>query len=192
MTDQNTNIQQQKWYYSTWFIIVTSVFCFPVGLLLLWTNKAQEGLFADKKAKIILTVIVGVLILIGMSSRDSKNSVSKGNILVTDPSAPPINLPKVTASKLFEDYQANEIAADEVYKGKEFEITGTVTGIDKILGNMLVKLATSNRFLSLSLEFGEEYKSDLASLKKGISIRAKCEIRGKTIGVRAENCQLIK
>lgn len=79
MTD---TVQNSKWYHSTWFIFVTLFFCAPVGLIVLWTNPAQEGFFASKKAKIIGSVIFSSLFLIAVFSNKEGGSGSSSNTAV--------------------------------------------------------------------------------------------------------------
>jgi hypothetical protein len=48
------------WYEQTWFIIVSLVFCFPVGLIFMWRKPWQQGV------KIAITATIGIL-FIGMT-----------------------------------------------------------------------------------------------------------------------------
>ena len=55
----------------------------------------------------------------------------------------------VSSSQLFNDYQSNEVAADNKYKGKQLLVTGTVASIDKgPFGGLVLQLAASNQFMS--------------------------------------------
>lgn len=62
-----------KWYHSTWFLILSSIFCFPVGLLLVWTNKNTAGLLSSMKAKAIFTGFIAVMVIIGISGSGNKS-----------------------------------------------------------------------------------------------------------------------
>lgn len=59
----------KKFYEQTWFIVLILIFFFPVGLVLVWTNKHWS-----QKGKIIATVIVAVLVIVGLGSNSGKNS----------------------------------------------------------------------------------------------------------------------
>jgi hypothetical protein len=49
---------------------------------------------------------------------------------------------EVSARKLFADYQANEIAADETYNGKVLKVSGTIRDIgNDLLDNAYISIA---------------------------------------------------
>ena len=54
----------KKFYEQTWFIVLILIVFFPVGLVLVWTNKQWS-----QKGKIIATVIVAVLVILGLGGR---------------------------------------------------------------------------------------------------------------------------
>ncbi len=54
------------WYYSTPFIIAGLFFCFPVGLIFMWAGKRFSML-----ARVSITVIIGLLFVIGMTAPDN-------------------------------------------------------------------------------------------------------------------------
>ena len=51
-------IVEEKWYYKTWFIVLTLLFLFPVGAFLMW----KGGKFG-KKTRIGVTVVLGLIFL---------------------------------------------------------------------------------------------------------------------------------
>lgn len=51
----------KKFYEKTWFIVLILILFFPIGLVLVWTNKHWT-----QKGKIIATVIVAVILLFGL------------------------------------------------------------------------------------------------------------------------------
>lgn len=102
---------------------------------------------------------------------------------------------KVSASELFQDYKSNEVAADEKYKGKTLEVTGTVHSIGKdILNTIYVTLEGGGRFEIMSVQcyFSDKYKSEAARLSKGqmITVRGRCE--GKFGNVQIKKCEFVK
>jgi hypothetical protein len=80
-------------------------------------------------------------------------------------------------------YQANEIAADNKYKGKQLLVTGTVASIDKgPFGGLVLRLATYNEFMSTMCDMEKSEMSQLASLQKGQQVRVLCKGRGMVLG----------
>lgn len=84
---------------------------------------------------------------------------------------------QVTAAALFHAYEANEVSADEQYKGKKLLVTGTVASIDKggITGEaILLKLTTPNQFLSVTASMEDEEKPKTMKLAKGDAVKVLC------------------
>ena len=70
----------------------------------------------------------------------------------------------VTSSQLFNDYQANKVAADNRYKGKQLLVTGTVASVNKgPFGGLVLRLATPNQFMSAMCRM-KQYRSSPSSL----------------------------
>ena len=89
----------------------------------------------------------------------------------------------MTAEKLFTDYQANEVSADEVYKGKNLLVTGKVSSITKdFLDNIVVSLVTSNQFMSVMATVDDSEKSKAGKLAKGESVSVLCKGGGAVVG----------
>lgn len=89
----------------------------------------------------------------------------------------------VSSQQLFNAYQANEIAADEQYKGKQLLVTGTVDSIDKgPFGGFYLRLQTSNPFMSTMCDMENSEKQDLMALSKGDKARVLCKGAGMTVG----------
>ena len=89
----------------------------------------------------------------------------------------------VTSSQLFNDYQANEVAADNRYKGKQLLVTGTVASVDKgPFGGLVLRLATPNQFMSAMCRMERSEQSELAQLQKGERVRVLCKGRGMVLG----------
>lgn len=85
----------------------------------------------------------------------------------------------VTAEKLFAAYQANEVAADNRYKGKALEVTGTVQSIEKsMFDSILVHLVTPNEFMPVYANMDNSMAEPAASLRKGQKIALLCEGAG--------------
>lgn len=89
----------------------------------------------------------------------------------------------VTATQLYNDYHANEVAADEKYKGKTLRVTGSVASIDKdFMGNILLRLVTPNEFSQVMATLQDTEKGKAGRLAKGNGVRLVCEGQGMVIG----------
>lgn len=89
----------------------------------------------------------------------------------------------VSAPKLWADYHANEVAADNQYKGKRLIVEGQVTSISKgIIDDVYVLLSTFNEFESVHADLKPEYQSEAARLRIGQVITVDCEGGGMVMG----------
>ena len=94
---------------------------------------------------------------------------------------------KVSAVKLYNDYNANEIAADEKYKGKIIEVTGVVRDIgNDIMDNAYITLVGDQYFGDIQCYFNE--KSVVASLSKGKRITVMGSCSGLMMNVHLNDC----
>ncbi len=55
--------QKTKFYKKTWFAILLAILIYPIGMILVWTNKTMS-----KKTKIITTVVGAVFFMVVLSS----------------------------------------------------------------------------------------------------------------------------
>lgn len=89
------------------------------------------------------------------------------------PTTPPIT---VTAQQLYNDYHANEVAADAKYKGRPLLVTGTISSIDKdAFDNIQLMLATSDMFSHVMATLDDSQKSKAMTLAKGNKQTVLCE-----------------
>ena len=51
---------EQPWYEKTWVVVLSLLFCFPLGLVIVWINKRFT-----QKTKVVITGVVLVLAVIG-------------------------------------------------------------------------------------------------------------------------------
>lgn len=100
----------------------------------------------------------------------------------------------VTATELIEAYDANEVAADNEYKGQNLVVTGTVKNIGKdIVDAAYVTLqndADEYAIISVQCYFADDDLDDIATLKEGdkVAISGKCN--GVTLNVMLKDCSL--
>ncbi|OHX15346.1 hypothetical protein BI343_03100 [Chromobacterium amazonense] len=90
---------------------------------------------------------------------------------------------KVTALKLYQDYDDNEAAADDIYKGKLLEVSGRVASIDKdAFDNTVVWLRGKDEFNRVMAKMGKENAAQAKTLKKGQSVTVSCKGSTRIIG----------
>jgi hypothetical protein len=88
---------------------------------------------------------------------------------------------EVSASDLFAAYEANEVAADNQYKGKQLAVSGTVAGINKdFTDEVYVEIGTANEFMSIHAR--DIDPAVAAGLQKGTKITVVCEGAGLMMG----------
>lgn len=88
-----------------------------------------------------------------------------------------------SAREMFAEYEANEVAADRAFKGKEIDIVGTVQSIDKdAFNNIVVQLQTSNQFMPVSAVLQDRYESEAASMNKADIVEFVCIGAGRSVG----------
>ena len=89
------------------------------------------------------------------------------------------NFNKVSASKLWNAFDENEIAAEDAYKGKLVAVSGVVSNIStSVTGNPEITMNVDPYGMkTISFEFSREDRPKLARLKKGkkITIAGRCQ-----------------
>ena len=80
---------------------------------------------------------------------------------------------EVSAADLFAAYDANEVAADNQYKGKQLAVTGTVAGINKDFTDEVYVEIAGNEFLNIHARGIDPTVA--AGLAKGTKITVVCE-----------------
>ena len=107
-----------------------------------------------------------------------------------NPLIPKVDM-EVTASELYRAYEANEVSADQQYKGKRLLITGVVENIGKdVMDNPYVALKID--FLKgVNCYFDDENNKVLSQLNKGQKIQIIGTCAGLTLtDVVVRDCEL--
>jgi len=100
---------------------------------------------------------------------------------------------KLSAKKLYSEYDRNEIAADAKYKGKKIVVTGTIRslGID-ILGDPYIELIGGGGFLDgVECVFPKSEQSSLIHLIKGQKVSVKGIVSGMLGEVQVDAEKLV-
>lgn len=142
---------------------------------------------APKKAGLAkgcgILVLIGLgLIIIAAIFGDGGTGGSSSSPATSAVSAePPL---EVTATELFNAYKANEAAAQQQYGNRSLLVTGTVDGVDLDFSDRpVVKLATSNQFMSAQANLTDASVPRASELSKGQSIRLLCGSVGEVVGM---------
>ena len=134
-----------------------------------------------KNIKSLLSVFL--FIIIGFGSLDEFENLDQSPKVTSD-SNPSVT---ISASKLYKEYNENEIAADEKYKGKIIEVTGLIRDIgNDIMDNAYITLVGNEYFGDIQCYFNE--KSVVAKLSKGKKITVIGSCSGLMINVQINNC----
>jgi len=140
-------------------------------------------------------ILVSGLIITGCAASSSPPSTSApASQPAPTPASPPPTLPtppspetaiKISAAKLYADYEANEVAADLKYKDKLLEVSGVVTdiGISESLrpGTPVIFLAESVDvpFMEgVTIYLSADQKTKVATLSKGDMVTVVCVCEG--------------
>ena len=102
---------------------------------------------------------------------------------------------KVTASQLYTDYEANEVAADAKYKDKNVEISGTISSIGKdLMDTPYVALVVSpnNPVFSVQCMFDKSDQSKLTSLSKDSKIVLLGKVSSKLGNIIVRDCSIVE
>lgn len=86
---------------------------------------------------------------------------------------------EISATDLYSAYEANQVAADQKYKGQLLEVTGVITSIGRdIFGTPYIVLGSGDEWevWGVQCTFPSRYESWLAKLEKGqqVTVTGKC------------------
>jgi hypothetical protein len=127
----------------------------------------------------------------------SRAPVAPPAVVAPPPAAPPAvheappleaRIIEVSAKQLYADYDANEVSADDKYKGKTLRVSGMIETIGKdILGAPFVEF-TTRYGLGVQCMFDDSDKPALAAPKKGQKLVALGTGDGKLGNVILRRC----
>ena len=97
----------------------------------------------------------------------------------------------ISAPDLTATYEANEVAADNNFKGKTFYVSGTITDIKKdIMDDIYVTLKGDEMFRQVQCFF--EDKETAGQMRKGMKVTFKGKCDGLMINVLMKDCVLVQ
>lgn len=126
-------------------------------------------------------VTLSVLTALAVGSADSEQQTEQ--VKSSDPKS------SITAPKLYAEYEANEVAADNHYKGKVVIVNGIVEDIGKdLLDNAYITLVSGNIMFGVQCFFAESEEQYFGSLSKGQQVSVKGRVGGKLGNVLLNDC----
>ena len=139
---------------------------------------------ASKLRKHVMSLgLLGVLLVLALGSVDTEEDTKK-----VQTQAPAY---KVTASTLFAEYKANEVAADTKYKGKVVIVSGVIQDIGKdVMDEAYIVIGGQGFLDGVQCTFTESQNASVARLAKGQSVTVKGEVSGKMGNVLVSKCSL--
>lgn len=131
----------------------------------------KKSFFKSKLYWVVIgALILFILVVVSQKDKNDNNiKESTGVSTQADVQVQNQQIISVTAKKLYADYNANEVAADEVYKGKEIELTGQVESINKNFMDEVYIAIRTGSFNSIHCKVPN--KNEAMSLKKGQTIK---------------------
>jgi len=135
-------------------------------------------------APVILVAIIAFVVW--AASRDDApkpGSSTSASSAASRPAEAPKPVFATTAMQLFQDYDRNEVAADEAMKGHIVRVKGRIQAIDKdFTDDVIVNLQTPNEFMPARMQMIDEEKSAAAGLSKGQTVEVECERMSRVVG----------
>lgn len=99
----------------------------------------------------------------------------------------------VNAHELIKEYEANEVAADNKYKGKNVIISGTIHDIGKdILDDPYITFASNDEMVFTAVQCMFKDKAEVANFAKGQKVTVTGRVDGKLMNVLLKDCELKK
>lgn len=134
-----------------------------------------------------VVVFAGTVSAIGQPALDAQANAGKGR--QQDITIAPVVPVEITARQLHRDYEANEVAADVLYKGKRLLITGEVASIQTDLMDkpqVQLKAGSVDQVMISGLS-----REEAGALGKGDTVLAACTGNGMILGSpMTRDCEL--
>ncbi|MCL1861862.1 MAG: OB-fold putative lipoprotein [Proteobacteria bacterium] len=139
-------------------------------------------------------VVSGVLFMfgsaatVGVALHDIDKQASKQTEKAND-----ADVIKVSARDMIKAYDANEVSADGMFKGKIVEVTGRVGSIGKdITDNPYIAIDTGDVIRSVQCFFQKSAESELARVSKGQRITIRGEVDGLMMNVIVRGARIVE
>jgi MFS superfamily sulfate permease-like transporter len=122
--------------------------------------------------------VVLVCVMALVASTESKKEREQKRAEIANTSSDQVV--SVSSDQLEKDYRANEVSADDKYRGKVLRVSGSVQEIRKdIMNDPYVVLWTTKRFNGVHARFDADQNGQLARISIGNKITVRC--RGNNV-----------
>jgi hypothetical protein len=151
--------------------------------------KNKKSIFKKWWFWVIAILILFMLLGSGSSNKNTNNAQPSQNNTAQEE-----QYIKITASELLSEYKANQVAADDKYKNKIIEVSGTINSIGKdVLDTPYVTIGgSSDIFTNIQCMFAKGDQSQLINLQKDTKITLRGNVSGYMMNVLLTNCSLVK
>ena len=172
--------QKRAWYYSGFFVALSLLFFFPVGLTLMW-----KGNVWPMAVRVIVSIVFGLVVVSAIGDKQSGSTASAPRTAATTaaPAAAPAPVQRkaitescYTVSKKFgPSSDLSDLQKDEAwkqYKGGQFKWKLKIVEVrEATFSGYRVTYKCSPKSPSLisdlTLSYGENFKDAVIGLKKG-------------------------
>lgn len=128
---------------------------------------------------LVAAIVIAVGLGCGGGNRAGGSTTTDGPKTVAANPAIPID-----AKALSREYDNNEIAADQKYKGKVMAVTGKVDDIAETFGNVTIQMQGYKEIgMNVMCSFEDNAKAAVANVKKGSTITMIGTVTGATAGL---------
>jgi hypothetical protein len=113
------------------------------------------------------------------------------SVVATADTGPPY---RITATKLYREYAANEVLTDRQIAGRPVEVSGFINSIDKdFLDHAVLQLSTGDLFSTVGLTLTDDQKARAATLVKGQPITVICtKMRRIVDSPMGDECRIVE
>lgn len=126
----------------------------------------------------------------GRLGRDDVFHASRVSVVEIEPWLPPKPELFIRADDLFDQYQQNEVKADQLYRGHYLEVYGHVSRVGKdILDNAYISFRVGSPVLAVRCAFSQTPPPWVRDVGPGTSISVVCKGMGKSMDVILGDCR---
>ena len=195
----------KKPWYKTWWGVLTLIIVWPISLsYFIWTRKWDKNIkFGLLTVMWVFVLVIGVIDL-QQSKPEPSVKVSAQNqtqpiipIASVTPSEPPKapEVIKVDTAAFVEEFDQNQLAAEEKYKHKLVEFKAVIDNISEdILGTPFLSLKPTKEkyYLGTTIKCNFGNKAEVTSLKKGQEVNLQGSVNSQSLGIIIiDDCRII-